>query len=137
MKALSIRQPWAFSILHGGKPVENREWPTRYRGPLLIHAGKGMTRDEVDAWTLFLDYEDLAGPWLEGKTIGDLDRGGIVGICDLVDCVSAHPSPWFTGPYGFVLANVRPLDFIPCKGMLGLFEPSSEALAIVRADLAI
>ena len=46
MKALTIRQPWASLIVDGEKRVENRTWPTKYRGPLLIHAGK--SRLEVD-----------------------------------------------------------------------------------------
>jgi len=37
--SLSIRQPWAWLIVQGHKPIENRTWPTTYRGPLLIHAG--------------------------------------------------------------------------------------------------
>ena len=40
MKALSIRAPWWFCILHNGKDIENRDWSTRYRGPVLIHASK-------------------------------------------------------------------------------------------------
>src|SRR5690349_14501124 len=40
MKALSIRQPWAWLIVNGHKPVENRSWPTKYTGKLLIHAGQ-------------------------------------------------------------------------------------------------
>jgi len=40
MKILSIRQPWAALIVSGAKDVENRTWPTRYRGPLLVHAAK-------------------------------------------------------------------------------------------------
>ena len=51
MKALSIRQPWAWLILHGGKDIENRDWATRFRGRVLIHASKGVTQDEwSDAW---------------------------------------------------------------------------------------
>jgi hypothetical protein len=38
VKALTIRQPWAYAILRLGKDVENRSWRTHYRGPLLIHA---------------------------------------------------------------------------------------------------
>ena len=38
MKALSIRQPWAWLILHGGKDIENRTWATKLRGRVLIHA---------------------------------------------------------------------------------------------------
>jgi hypothetical protein len=136
MKALSIRQPWAFSIVHGGKDIENRSWPTRFRGPVLIHAAKGMTYDEYDAWKLTIDAFDLAGPWLEGKTLADLNRGGIIGYAEIVDCVEKHPSPWFFGEYGFVLANVKPLEFVACKGALGFFDPGPLVLADVRAQLA-
>ena len=46
MKALSIRQPWAWLIIHAGKDVENRTWCTNYRGRFLVHAAKGMTQRE-------------------------------------------------------------------------------------------
>ena len=42
MKAISIRQPWAWLIVHGYKDVENRTWATKHRGPILIHAGKTL-----------------------------------------------------------------------------------------------
>lgn len=48
MKALSIRQPWAWAIVNAGKRVENRTWETRYRGPILIHAAKGVTKREYE-----------------------------------------------------------------------------------------
>jgi hypothetical protein len=48
MKALSIRQPWAWLILNAGKDIENRDWPTHFRGRFLIHASKGMTHDEYE-----------------------------------------------------------------------------------------
>lgn len=35
MKALSVQQPWAWAIFNG-KPVENRTWPTGYRGQLGV-----------------------------------------------------------------------------------------------------
>ncbi|MHC4404130.1 MAG: ASCH domain-containing protein [Planctomycetota bacterium] len=44
MKALTICQPWAWAIIHGPKPVENRGWATKYRGPLAIHAGQSRGR---------------------------------------------------------------------------------------------
>ncbi|MNQ62267.1 ASCH domain protein [compost metagenome] len=49
MKALSIRQPWAWLIIHGGKDVENRSWHTKHRGRFLVHAAKGMTKHEYQA----------------------------------------------------------------------------------------
>jgi hypothetical protein len=42
--------------------------------------------------------------------------GGIVGIAEITDCVTEYESPWFTGKYGFVLANARSLPFMPCRG---------------------
>jgi len=48
MKAISIRQPWAWLIVNGYKDIENRSWPTKFRGRVLIHASKGMTRAEYD-----------------------------------------------------------------------------------------
>ncbi|WP_029554815.1 ASCH domain-containing protein [Xanthobacter sp. 91] len=122
MKALSIRQPWAWCILHG-KPVENRNWWTSYRGPLDIHAAKGMTRDEYEECRDFAASLGLALP-----PMADLPRGGIVGRAKLVDCVTSHPSPWFFGRYGLVLEEVEPLPFIPLKGALGLFDVSEGVL---------
>ncbi|SNS53603.1 hypothetical protein SAMN06295912_108135 [Sphingomonas laterariae] len=137
MKALSVRQPWAFSILFGGKEIENRNWSTRYRGPLALHAAKGMTNDEFDAWQLFLSVQGLRGDWLTSKTMADLQRGGVVGMVDLVDCVNAHPSRWFQGPYGFVLANPRPVAFIPCAGKLGFFDLPAHVAQLVELDLTM
>lgn len=46
MLALSIRQPWASLIMKAGKSIENRSWPTKVRGRILVHAAKGMAHDE-------------------------------------------------------------------------------------------
>lgn len=123
MKALSIRQPWANLIVLAGKDIENRTWATRYRGPILIHAGQGMTYRELAEAEAFarvaLGREaEPFGPVTPGK----LYRGGIVGVAEIVDCVRASTSPWFMGPVGFVLANARPLPFRVCKGQLGFFD---------------
>ena len=128
MKALSIRQPWAWAILHAGKRVENRSWHCHYRGPLLIHASKGMTRAEYDDFAAFYGdgrdaffaFDDLGRPPL--PTLADLARGGIVGRAVIVDCVTESRDPWFFGPYGIVLDEVGPLPFRPFKGSLGFFD---------------
>lgn len=130
MKALSIRQPWAWMILHAGKDIENRCWPTRFRGRILIHAAKGCTKDEYeDALWFAGDYEarrvaatHLPGsPMVSVPELKDLPRGGIVGEVEIVDCVRESDSGWFVGPVGFVMANARPRPFHPCKGALGFF----------------
>lgn len=48
--------------------------------------------------------------------------GGIIGVADVVDCVEICESDWFVGKYGFILANQRPVPFIPVKGALGFFD---------------
>lgn len=116
---LSIRQPWAWLILHAGKDIENRTWPTRVRGRVLIHASKGMTREEWEDAYIFAIH---ACGVPEIPMVGELERGGIVGEVEITDCVRASQSPWFCGPYGFTLATPKPLPFEPLKGSLGFFK---------------
>jgi hypothetical protein len=121
MKALSIRQPWAWLIIHGGKDIENRTWKTNVRGRILVHAAKGMTHDEYDAaMECAIFGGNLAPDAL--PNYDQLQRGGIIGSVEIIDCVSASKSPWFFGRYGFVLRDSQPLPFHPCSGRLGFFE---------------
>lgn len=119
--ALSIRQPWAWLILNAGKDIENRCWQTHFRGWFLIHAAKGMTRreyDDVRAWLPEIGRSAAAAHLPEYHA---LERGGIVGMAKLGNCVRGSSSPWFVGEWGFVLDEVKPLPFTPCKGALGFF----------------
>jgi hypothetical protein len=120
--AISIRQPWAWLIIHGGKDIENRQWPTRVRGRVLVHAAKGMTVDEwEDAW-IHAHGTGASPKALEaGLTRGNIQRGGIVGSVEIVDCVAESTSHWFVGRYGFVLRDPQPCEFFPCLGKLGFF----------------
>lgn len=130
MRALSIRQPWAWLIVHAGKDIENRSWATKYRGPLLVHASMGATKSQYwDAMAFIYDREkpllphDFKVPALE-----ELQRGGIIGRVDVVDCVAASDSGWFMGEFGLVLRNPEPLPFRLFKGSLGLFKVPVEPL---------
>ena len=118
MKALSVNQPWAWAIMHGGKDIENRDWSTNFRGTVYIHTG--LKFDE--SGLLFVEE-------LVGKTIppADRPRGAILGTVDIVDCVTESNSPWFFGRYGFVLENPKPITPRACKGALGFFEPDFES----------
>lgn len=120
--ALTIRQPWADCIIWHGKDIENRSWSTSYRGPLIIHAGKAWGRDEKQ--TQLNLAEDL-----ELSDIGVPLLGGIIGVVDLVDIVTRSDSQWFDGPFGWVLESPRELDFVECKGQLGLFDLSHPQIA--------
>lgn len=120
--ALSVRQPWAWAIIHGGKDIENRTWRRpnpglEYRGDVAIHAAQGMTRNEFESaeLTMALNGADCPRP-------DELKRGGIIGIARIVDVVRKSDSPWFFGPVGFVLTDPRPVEFIRASGNLGFFD---------------
>lgn len=125
MKALSVRQPWAWLIVEGHKNIENRDWPTKHRGNLLIHAAKGMTLKEYQEAVAFVKSFD---PTIAAQIPAPdkLKLGGIVGMVEVVSCVTKHPSPWFVGRFGFVLAKPYPLPFRPMRGMLGLFNVNEQ-----------
>ena len=142
MMALSIRQPWASLILKAGKDIENRCWPTKFRGRMLIHAAKGMTRaeheDAIDFAVSAIQARPKSGAKLTtlrelGFSFDDLQRGGIVGSVEVVDCVSKSDSPWFMGEFGFVLRDPQPLPFTPWKGRLGFFDVPQAALLELAA----
>lgn len=120
---LSVRQPWAWLIVNGYKDIENRTWPTRFRGPCLIHTGKTMTREDYLACEIFVAGIDYLLP--KGFIIPEfeeLERGGIVGKVDIVGCVTKSASPWFCGDYGFVMSNPQVLPFEPMNGQRGFFK---------------
>jgi len=120
-RALSVRPIWAHSIIHLGKDIENRNWPMKYRGKIYIHAGKTISRDDIDGWRHLLKSRQIDVPKRKGLKVGDLQRGGFIGTVEIVDCVTHSTSPWFVGDYGFVLKNPQPIEFIPYRGRLGLF----------------
>lgn len=123
MKAISIRQPWAWLIAHGFKDIENRSRRTSYRGPILIHASQGMTQREYEDADAFLAYT-AALKHIRLPEPGDLARGGIVGVADLHDCIppELRASPWhIDGAHGLAMRDAQPLPFKPYKGQLGIF----------------
>jgi len=127
MKALSIKQPWAWLIAAGYKDIENRAWPTNFKARIYIHAGKQP--DSKGAWAIWGDrtfmelLDDIAKIQIPNLTTF-WDKSAIIGEADIVDCVTQSKSPWFVGPYGFVLANPTLYQKpIPCRGKLGFFDP--------------
>ncbi len=123
MKAITVMQPYASLIASGRKLVENRTWPTHYRGLLLIHAGKG------ERW------------WTEqyGLRAQDCPKGALVALATLTDCVPlaqvrgmAHAS----GPWCWLLADIHPLAPIPAIGRQGLWTPSIDPRQILAAQIS-
>lgn len=115
-RAISVRQPWAWLIANGYKPVENRDWRTRYRGPILIHAAKTVDPAGYEFVARQLpELFDLIPP------PHAIEKGGVVGMANLTDCVDRHLSIWFFGKYGFVMDDAQTLPFFPAQGQVGLF----------------
>jgi hypothetical protein len=125
MKALSIRQPYAWLAAHGIKDVENRNWDTKHRGLLYIHAsqtlhGTEAERNYIRQWVW--EHYDVTIP-----DDDELPRGGIVGQANVIVVVKQSLSPWRDQrfEYGFILEQAMPLPFRRCAGKLGLFEVRS------------
>ena len=117
LRALAIRQPYAWLVANGIKDIENRSRFTHYRGQVLIHAS-------LDEDLLFEDSLADLSRRAEIESPSSFKRGGIIGVAEIVGCERRHGSPWKDpSSWGWVLANARPLPFKPCKGALGFFRP--------------
>ncbi|OPY85360.1 MAG: hypothetical protein A4E65_00126 [Syntrophorhabdus sp. PtaU1.Bin153] len=146
LKALSVRQPWATLLVKANrekkneaiKPVENRDWSSYYRGPLLIHSAKTFDDkgyrwiiDNIDLliesfWPR-IEYEQ----WIESSK--DWPRGKLIGQVEMIDCVTHHSSPWFFGPWGHLYEN--PVQFekpVSLRGMPGIFDVPDTVLRGAR-----
>ena len=124
MKAISIRQPEAWMIVNGYKDVENRSKPTNIRGLVAVHASqKPMSKAD---WTWLREACEEMG--IDTPSADSIHYGGVVGVVEITDCVTAHDSPWFTGPYGYTLGGYLETDFLPCKGALGWFDVDVEVV---------
>lgn len=132
MRALSVRQPWVWSIFHIGKDVENRDWSTRVRGRVAIHASKTMTRDDYEGCLATCHHISRIWPFPPDLALprrADLTFGALIGTVEIVDCVASSTSPWFFGEFGFVLREPRLFQQpIPWRGSLGFFNVPDDAL---------
>lgn len=119
MKALSVRQPWAYQILHGEKKIEYRSWATDYRGPILICTSK--------TW----DDEDMVKP--DVQTVRTKYPMGVAFcVVDLVGIESRVEYDDWDGKNRLAcdwhLANPRPVKQFPVKGKLHLFDVPDEMI---------
>jgi len=123
MKALTIKQPWAWLIIRGWKDVENRTWKTNYRGPILIHTSKQWNVKDLEA------ANRIIYPTTLSDNVEHYNLGYVIGIAELYDCVEHHDSKWFEGPYGFLLKNAKQFAIpMKYKGQLGLFDINNKQI---------
>jgi activating signal cointegrator 1 len=139
MKAITICQPYAHLIVSGAKRVENRTWPTSYRGLIYIHAGKSRLWLDLDDTESLIDSS-------YNIPIADMAFGAVVAVAKLVDCVKFvdievgnynKKYPWLydhqhaSGPWCWILDSVSPVGPWPYRGAQGLFEIKDDELDAV------
>jgi uncharacterized protein (UPF0264 family) len=139
--ALSVKQPWATLLAHGRKTIEVRRWSTARRGRILIHAAR-VPDPRPEAWAQV--PPDLVEAAQQTR--------GIVGVGELVECVTYRSLPefvadqahhlnaptWFAPPvlYGFRFANLLPLPFQSCPGWVRFFRPNQGRARVAPPPLA-
>ena len=124
MKVLTIKQPFATLIAKGYKEYEFRTWLTKYRGPILIHAGKGIDKEAMKRY----EYLNL-----------DYPSGCIIAECEITDCIkvdntlknklknSQDPRIYYGvldkpyDGYGFKLEKVKEIEPIYVNGKLSFW----------------
>ena len=140
IKVLSIKEPHASLLLTPYKTIETRSWATSYRGEIYLHASKSMPSyaKEKAMWDrvlkLYNKYEQETG-----KKIMWLHNGFIYARAQLVDCIEMTPENIATlpqdeidagyyepGRYMWVLKDITPIDSIPAKGHLGIWNTTIE-----------
>ncbi|MCB2413671.1 hypothetical protein LGT39_12530 [Demequina sp. TTPB684] len=146
MKILTVRQPWAWAIMHG-KDVENRSQNIAgdYRGPVAIHAAKREVPNRFERGGASEQIGRITGciPLITLPS----NLGTIIGVVNLVDVhagwIEGTPcSPWaqryadHNGLHHLVLENPRALATpIPYTGALGLRDLPADVDAQIREQL--
>ena len=121
MKVITIKQPWATLIAKRYKEYEFRTWKTKYRGEILIHAGKGTDKEAMTR------FEDLKLEYPEGCIIAKAN-------CIYVDdnfrkrVIPKNPNVYKSlnrtewEGYGFKIEEVEEIRPIKINGKLSLWE---------------
>ena len=155
MKAITLRHPWAFAVARLDKRIENRTWkppPSLIGRRIAIHGGvapKGEALGEcvadIDVISKQILTQELYNAlpaekrhWLiyhAPHTVRDWITPGIVATATLKGVVTTSDSPWFFGPFGWVLEDVEPLETpVPHRGAQGLWPVSEEALKLLTPE---
>lgn len=122
MKALSIKQPWAWLIANGYKSIETRTWATEHRGELLIVSSLKPCKEAME----FLRSNIEVFRLLESV---DFEYGKAIAIVNLAECrpmtkadQDAALCDIYPNAYSWVLDNVMKIRPFPVKGWLKLYD---------------
>ena len=126
MKVITIKQPFATLIAEGLKEYEFRTWRTKYRGDILIHAGKGIDKEAMKR------YEHLNLEYPLGKIIAKATITDCVYVDEkLKQCLEEKNPLVYYGiirkdstwdGYGFKLENIKKISHIEVNGKLSLWD---------------
>ena len=125
MKAITIKQPFATLIAEGLKEYEFRTWKTKYRGDILIHAGKGVDKTAVKRFA-YLNLNYPSGCFIAKATITDCvevndEMRGALRRKDFAVYEGTTENNSWHG-YGFKMENVEKMAQVLANGKLGLWE---------------
>ena len=137
VRAISLWQPWASAMALGIKCIETRDWVSRYRGPLLIHAAQKKSRENREVFNELLDEEAVSAAFLAAE-LGEYDAlpfGAVLAVVRMVDCVritklniaTLSETERVLGDYrpgreAWITHNARRLvKPFPCAGRQGFF----------------
>ena len=125
MKVLTIKQPFASLIAEGIKEYEFRTWKTKYRGELLIHAGKSIDKKAMKK------YEKYNLEYPIGSIIAKVAITNCIKIDDNTKKILKEKNIFVYENaiknedgklYGFKLENVEKINPIKVNGKLGLWD---------------
>jgi hypothetical protein len=140
LRAISVRQPWAWAIARGHKPVLNRAADTGYRGPIAVYAS---FRVDLESFEDDVIRRTARGAWDPADPAAAI--GGIVAVISLAGVCSAAVAAgpcgcgeWASpGAYHWQLADPRPLPWaVLAVGQPGLWELPPEVASGVSRLLA-
>ena len=125
MKVITIKQPYATLIAKGLKKYEFRTWKTKYRGEILIHAGKGIDKEAMKKFSQY-NFEYPSGCIIAKVIITDC-----IEVTDEFRKQLKKENPLiysnvinnkeYNG-YGFKLDNVEEIEPIEINGKLSLWD---------------
>jgi len=107
-KALTIHQPWATLVAQGIKTIETRSWPTKYRGPILIHSSNQPPNKTKGA-----------APLLKKYIFNELPTGQLLAFTTILSCVQIeHLNAFLNNHYPYTLPNLTEKE-----QELGFYQP--------------
>lgn len=125
MKVITVKQPFASLIAAGIKCYEFRTWKTKYRGEILIHAGKGVNKKAMEKYKCYnLEYPSGAiiakAKITDCVLIDDEARDMLNKANSLVYSSVINDREWVG--YGFKIEDVKQIEPIPINGKLSLWD---------------